>query len=286
MTRVKHTHRRATAGFTLIELLVVIAIIAILAAILFPVFAQAREKARAISCLSNQKQIGLAFMQYVQDYDETFFPFGWNGNDANQADPAGNEMFWTDILFTYTKSKGIYACPNNGSEEQNFGVKGYYPPGGVDPNQRYQSSYALNEPLFNQDRAKMEGDQVVPTPLANIASPAEVVLTGEGRYVMSWHSCQRDPGATKYTAYWNQSTKDWGYGDLTGDLGNLKTTPRHTGGTNFSFTDGHAKWSKMTVGGNDGGASTSLYHGYFRGAKLTDKLFDTAAACDAGAQSY
>ncbi|MBC7807537.1 MAG: prepilin-type N-terminal cleavage/methylation domain-containing protein, partial [Akkermansiaceae bacterium] len=63
---------RVKSGFTLIELLVVIAIIAILAAILFPVFAQAREKARQISCLSNQKQIGIAMMMYVQDYDETY----------------------------------------------------------------------------------------------------------------------------------------------------------------------------------------------------------------------
>src|SRR5580704_7489517 len=68
--------RRRTAGFTLIELLVVIAIIAILAAILFPVFAQAREKARQTSCISNLKQIGLATLQYVQDYDETY-PDGW-----------------------------------------------------------------------------------------------------------------------------------------------------------------------------------------------------------------
>jgi len=65
---------RSRSGFTLIELLVVIAIIAILAAILFPVFAQAREKARQASCESNEKQIGLAITQYVQDYDETYMP--------------------------------------------------------------------------------------------------------------------------------------------------------------------------------------------------------------------
>src|SRR5918911_1001893 len=67
------------SGFTLIELLVVIAIIAILAAILFPVFAQAREKARMVACLSNTKQIGLAVMQYVQDYDETYPTNSWEG---------------------------------------------------------------------------------------------------------------------------------------------------------------------------------------------------------------
>src|SRR2546421_6478946 len=66
--------RRSSRAFTLIELLVVIAIIAILAAILFPVFAQAREKARSISCLSNTKQIGTGYMMYLQDYDETFPP--------------------------------------------------------------------------------------------------------------------------------------------------------------------------------------------------------------------
>jgi len=78
--------RRPRFGFTLIELLVVIAIIAILAAILFPVFAQAREKARQASCLSNMKQIGLGMTMYVQDYDETFPHSPWNGQAVGTAD--------------------------------------------------------------------------------------------------------------------------------------------------------------------------------------------------------
>src|SRR5437763_17019901 len=97
-------------GFTLIELLVVIAIIAILAAILFPVFAQAREKARTISCLSNNKQVGLAFMQYVQDFDETFPPsrFTTTPNDtANRSSP------WTVSILPYTKNVQIYECPSD-----------------------------------------------------------------------------------------------------------------------------------------------------------------------------
>jgi prepilin-type N-terminal cleavage/methylation domain-containing protein len=96
------------AAFTLIELLVVIAIIAILAAILFPVFAQAREKARGASCISNQKQIGLAVMQYVQDYDETLPLTHYN--------IPGTDMFtrniphWQDLIYPYVKNEGVYNC--------------------------------------------------------------------------------------------------------------------------------------------------------------------------------
>src|SRR6201996_2306617 len=95
------SHRR---GFTLIELLVVIAIIAILAAILFPVFAQAREKARQTACLSNMKQIGLGFLQYTQDYDNTM-PIG-EGNPPSMYVVAARIM-------PYVKNFGVFKCPSS-----------------------------------------------------------------------------------------------------------------------------------------------------------------------------
>src|SRR6195952_2385277 len=99
------TRRHLRTGFTLIELLVVIAIIAILAAILFPVFAKAREKARQISCLSNEKQLGLGIMQYIQDYDEQL-PAVW---DANRQP----ETNWAIESYPYVKSLGVFKCPSN-----------------------------------------------------------------------------------------------------------------------------------------------------------------------------
>src|SRR5918911_4588972 len=98
-------------GFTLIELLVVIAIIAILAAILFPVFAQARAKARGISCLSNVKQVGTAFHMYVQDYDETT-PNMWGGSGTCQPTGANCSQEWWYGLYPYTKNVQLVYCPD------------------------------------------------------------------------------------------------------------------------------------------------------------------------------
>ena len=122
------TANKTRQGFTLIELLVVIAIIAILAAILFPVFAKVREKARATACLSNLNQIAKATIQYNQDYDEMFYPHRYTcGTNCNPLmaqnggpAPAGaitgkaaNRVFWISELQPYVKSYDIFKCPSN-----------------------------------------------------------------------------------------------------------------------------------------------------------------------------
>ena len=135
-------------GFTLIELLVVIAIIAILAAILFPVFAKAREKARQASCQSNEKQIGLAILQYVQDNDETF-PAGAPGAVSNTGIKLG--VGWAGEVSPYTKSVQLFKCPDDSTTTT---VKG--PP----------VSYGMNEYVSSQI-------------LAQVAAPATCVLTSE-----------------------------------------------------------------------------------------------------------
>lgn len=109
--------RRSLIGFTLIELLVVIAIIAILAAILFPVFARAREKARTASCQSNLRQIGTAMHMYAQDYDERFPGHGYD---------AIIQTVWPIVLLPYTKNQQIFHCPSGPSYAHN------HVPGGSD----------------------------------------------------------------------------------------------------------------------------------------------------------
>ena len=147
-------HRNRRAAFTLIELLVVIAIIAILAAILFPVFAKAREKARQTSCLSNQKQMGLGAMQYAQDYDETMVP-GAGMGPGGAWNPA-----WYEIIQPYLKNTQVYHCPSCSSTNMP----------GVYSGPQYPVNYGLNANVsWYGGSAK----------LAAITAPANQILIGE-----------------------------------------------------------------------------------------------------------
>jgi prepilin-type N-terminal cleavage/methylation domain-containing protein/prepilin-type processing-associated H-X9-DG protein len=112
---------RKTGGFTLIELLVVIAIIAILAAILFPVFAQAREKARQTACLSNMKQISLGLLQYVQDYDE-ILPGRYFGQPSAwlASNPAQEKYKWMDAIYPYVKNEQVFSCPSDSAASREY----------------------------------------------------------------------------------------------------------------------------------------------------------------------
>src|ERR1051325_3771909 len=107
--------RARTRGFTLIELLVVIAIIAILAGILFPVFAQAREKARQATCLSNVKQASLASLMYAQDYDETLIRLT-RITSKSGAEGYDESWDWPKMLEPYMKNRQVYGCPSVGPE--------------------------------------------------------------------------------------------------------------------------------------------------------------------------
>lgn len=134
--RIPHRGASLRSGFTLIELLVVIAIIAILAGILFPVFAKAREKARQASCVSNLKQLATAHQMYSQDYDEMFVSVRLNVPGTNSPlRPGAQWTDWADMLYPYIKNAGVYVCP---SDAEFRPTKGYGSSGG----------YALNWVYF------------------------------------------------------------------------------------------------------------------------------------------
>lgn len=155
-------HRR---GFTLIELLVVIAIIAILAAILFPVFASAREAARRTACLSNTKQLGLAALLYAQDYDERLPLFTWDYSTywSIAWSPESNRWLREGaILFPYTKSNGIQSCPS-------YITKGHL--GGA--------GYGYNERLAGTSYVPPSYILLDPAVLSEVTQPASTILFGD-----------------------------------------------------------------------------------------------------------
>ncbi len=211
-------------GFTLIELLVVIAIILILAAILFPVFARARENARRTSCLSNFKQIGMGIMQYTQDHDEKF-PNNWD-KTALQTDtsmpgykfividgsgsPSGRYPTWMDFIYPYAKSLQIFDCPSvpvANRDRPSYGYSGCF--GG-----RNKSSY--------DNRLS----DTAPISLATVTRPAEVYVVFEFNSYYSYYAGPYDVGDKARHAL---------------AANNFLVAPHLSGGS-AAFADGHVKW--------------------------------------------
>jgi prepilin-type N-terminal cleavage/methylation domain-containing protein/prepilin-type processing-associated H-X9-DG protein len=240
------TQRRQ--GFTLIELLVVIAIIAILAAILFPVFAQAREKARQTSCLSNQKQIGLALQMYTQDYDETLMPF-WYANAPTYTGQQWDSRYTLYMLSQpYIKNWDIFRCPS-GSQSLTIAD-----PSTTSGTRTIQVSYTYNamrdvtmggfDPNAYWGACTWQGAGKFGIALAAIDTPANLIYTIESNNLDVWNDSLTDywPVVNGVETWTNPSCANNTYS--TGGCSQIKK--RHNDGANISFADGHAKWQKKT----------------------------------------
>jgi len=270
-------NRSTRKGFTLIELLVVIAIIAILAAILFPVFAKAREKARQTSCESNMRQLSLGFAQYVQDFDERF-PSGVVGGSA---DASG----WADQIYSEIKSTGVYKCPDDATAAVVVGASNQVP-----------ISYALNSNVSGSASLaqfvattstvllfEVSGSTGDPTNMLNSANALNIAgFVGNGTPETATSAqedgANYDTGALTNGLDSNAITQDNTAIETplyeTGYLGGLGypagTAPSnfdsanaggglHSGGANYAYIDSHVKWAlptSISAGYSNSGTST------------------------------
>jgi len=265
--------RNRPRGFTLIELLVVIAIIAILAAILFPVFAQAREKARQSSCISNAKQMALATLQYVQDYDETFpFGYGTNGSvwntsggvpfvgdtpanwrTANANWVGGMSQYWSNAVQPYTKNFGVVLCPSASTVLDLGGVQAAGQPGPVSQSLTYNGL--------------LQG-----FPLAGATAPTTVPLVTESfgkgnlkgfqapnpflRCQANNLPCVYISSASGCSAANNGQTSNW--------FGFIARAGVHGNGQTFGYLDGHVKYKVFSLGIQAPGLTDPLHEPWAR----------------------
>ncbi|BDI30276.1 hypothetical protein CCAX7_23270 [Capsulimonas corticalis] len=213
--------RGAEVGFTLIELLVVISIIAVLAAILFPVFAKVREKARQTSCMSNMKQLGLAIMQYTQDNDDVY-PDGWSGQSTDIN--AGQIKYWPYAIFPYVKSYAVYQCPDN-SHGTNLAV-----------------GYLMNNAFLND------------APMAKVDSPSDIILLADGS--LTPYSDNTDKHTTNATTG-NGLNNDY---TIWKNVGRIieDSQARHTDRVNLAFADGHVHASPTLPHYKNGDSWTTI----------------------------
>jgi prepilin-type N-terminal cleavage/methylation domain-containing protein/prepilin-type processing-associated H-X9-DG protein len=224
-------------AFTLIELLVVIAIIAILAAILFPVFAQAREKARQSTCISNLKQIGVACLQYAQDYDECYPLARWDHGGS------GLRMNWVQASMPYMKNLQVYTCPNDPwspGDPGYYNIGGFWLPTGVAP---IRTSYAYNAEMG------LGSSSGAPTPktLSDIQAPAGIVMATDAG--------MRKIGSNANYANWTPQIETWilcapydwrNNNNSNNDLKQMGSPAlRHQETSTVLWADGHVKSAKL-----------------------------------------
>lgn len=241
-------------AFTLIELLVVIAIIAILAAILFPVFAQARESARTASDQSNQKQVSLGLLQYLQDYDEKF-PFSGTGRPAG--DPllgkpqtpwgpyANNNIGWNEEIYPYVKSVQVFKCPD--PDQGNDATD----PTKDDSGWTGATNFAVNPQLMGYWGNTNGGQKN-----AVLSWPAVTILLSEDGQQSSDAALSDDQGEWG----WSGTHGSRLIADSTGCGGCKPPLQRHKGGANYTFADGHVKWyNAHSMGLIDNGTQWGTY---------------------------
>jgi prepilin-type N-terminal cleavage/methylation domain-containing protein len=268
-------------GFTLIELLVVIAIIAILAAILFPVFAQARESARKIACLSNTKQVGLGIMMYTEDYDETYPMDSWEGeyvgttdNDTGSAQ-YGTVVTWLWSVYPYIKNRQVLVCLSDPNPKS--GISGYdIDPCNVGPQSLTSSacdgwgiptpiSYAINDQVIgygwdgSSDGILGDGSFLSSWGLgihsmASVPNPASTYIFGDcGEEFMEGPHIN-DVRAANYTRVYGTKAPQGGASiDGQSTAGGVPWGPnvlqngsvfRHQFGENLTYADGHSKYRR------------------------------------------